>query len=106
MTEEHMEITSYSLTRMYYSNLGAVIWLYSEDQPFARLEFRFEDNIQQPFKIRTDGILNIKYPIGAYSDIVDILRNETPAYLTFHRTAKYAYVNTGLEPAGEGEYRV
>ena len=48
-------------------------------------------------------ILWVFYPIQAFADVVDILRNEKPVHLTYEKTVGYARIETGMEPVGEGE---
>lgn len=101
MQERH-RIATYSLTRMTYPRLGGVIWLRMEDRLLARLEFLASD-VPANLVVRPDGVINVSYPLSAYADVVDMLRNEDPVYLTFSRGTGYAYLDTGHEPVGEGE---
>lgn len=102
MAQESKTIDKYSLSRMTnFSNTRAVIWLSAGGQWVARLEFRAGD---VPQKITTSGgILQVYYPIEAYPDIVDMLRNESPVLLTYDLNMGYARLETGLEPVGELE---
>ena len=107
MAQESKEITSYRLSRMTnYANVRGVIWLYSGDEAFARLEFR-ATSVPKKLTVQDYGggkeVLWVYYPIEAFADVVDILRNEKPVYLTYEKTSGYARVETGDEPTGEGE---
>lgn len=107
MTQEIKEITKYTLSRMTnFSNVRAVIWLYSGNEAFARLVF-LARQVPKKLIVQDYGggrkILWVYYPIEAISDIVDILRNEKPVHLVYEKTMGYARVVTGAEPVGEGE---
>ncbi len=109
MAQENVEIKSYSVSRMTnYSDVRAVIWLTDQsDQWFARLAFH-ETNVPKKLTVQNYGgsmgeILWVYYPIEAFPDALDILRNEKPVSLTFEKTSGYARITTGLEPVGEGE---
>lgn len=102
MAQEFTTIDMYSLSRLTnFSNVRAVIWLFSGGKTVAPLEFRAGDI---PQKISSSGgILQVYCPIEAYPDIVDMLRNETPVILTYDLNMGYARLETGAEPVGEGE---
>ena len=108
MAQENTLIKSYSLSRMTnFSNVRGVIWLYNEmDAPFARLAF-YASNTPTNLIVQDYGdgefILWAHYPIEAYPDVIDILRNEEPVWLTYEKSMGYARVSSGQEPVGEGE---
>ena len=43
------------------------------------------------------------YPANRYSDIIDILRNESPVSIAFDTGLNESSIKCGPEPAGEGE---
>ena len=49
------------------------------------------------------GYPTLYYPIAAFPEIIDLLRNEEPTYVVYHETSLYGRIQTGQEPAGEGE---
>lgn len=106
MAQEFQTIDKYSLSRLTnFSNVRAVIWLFSGGKTVARLEFRATD---VPTKLTvhqypTGEVLWIYFPIEAYPDIVDLLRHEGPVILTYDKQVGYARLETGEEPVGEGE---
>ena len=108
MAQENTLIKSYTLSRLTnFSNVRGVIWLYNEmDAPFARLAFYASNTpanlIEQDYG-NGEFILWVHYPIEAYPDVVDLLRNEEPVRLVFEKSVGYARVSSGLEPVGEGE---
>src|SRR5688500_15706499 len=105
MPQQSKQIDKYSLHRSthYSGNVFAVIWLYSGEWPFARLQF-LGDNFKHPVTTTQSGsatIIQVIYPLVALADIVDILRNEKPVSLTYALESGYARVESGKEPAGE-----
>jgi len=106
MAQESKEITSYTLSRMTnFTNIRAVINLYNTNAHFARLEF-YPDAVPQKITVQDSGgvqIITAHYPIEAFPDIIDILRNEKPVKFVYEKIMGYARVETGKEPAGEGE---
>jgi hypothetical protein len=110
LPEETKVISSYGLRRMTnFSATRAIIWLYSGDDGFARLAF-LGPEVEVPKKLEVKDyegreVLWIYYPIEAYRDVVDMLRNEKPVRLTYQKSAGYAHLDTGKEPVGEEEAR-
>ena len=107
MPELRLEIKKYDLARMTnHSNVRAVIFLYSSNESvIARLEFQAE-NVPTNVTVQNPGTTNEQirayYPIEAYPDVADILRNEKPVWFTCSKELGYARVETGKEPVGEG----
>jgi|ETNmetMinimDraft_26_1059896.scaffolds.fasta_scaffold10479_4 hypothetical protein len=107
--QQNKEVQRYSLSRISKaSSVKAVIWLYDDENAFARLQF---DTIVGKERLKVwqypwGLVLNVPFHHDAYQDVVDILRNESPVHLTFHLDDGYARLSTGDEPAGEGEIAI
>ena len=52
----------------------------------------------------SDGRISLHYPANEFQNVLDILRNESPIYLTYVGGEWHtAYINAADEPVGEGE---
>jgi hypothetical protein len=101
--QKSVEIKRYSLARLTnFSGVRAVIFLFDEsDNTIGRLEFRASS---VPTQLNMSyGFPNLFYPIEAFADVVDILRNESPTYLVYEETIGYGRIITDAEAVGEGE---
>ena len=47
--------------------------------------------------------VNLSFPISAYAEVVDLLRNEGPVFLYFDNSTGKGMLTTLAEPVGEGE---
>jgi hypothetical protein len=47
--------------------------------------------------------LRVNYPLSSFHDIIDILRNEKPLFLTIFSDLNKCELSTTHEPVGEGE---
>ncbi|MCK5627338.1 hypothetical protein KAI23_05170 [Candidatus Bathyarchaeota archaeon] len=47
--------------------------------------------------------LRVNYPLSSFNDIIDILRNEKPLFLTVFSDLNKGELSTTHEPVGEGE---
>ena len=47
--------------------------------------------------------VNLSFPISAYAEVVDLLRNEGPVFLYFDKKTGKGMLTTLAEPVGEGE---
>ena len=50
-----------------------------------------------------NGFIYCHLPAQHFSAVLDLLRNESPIYLTYDKNKHLAYISTRLEPVGEGE---
>ena len=50
-----------------------------------------------------NGIIHCHLPAQHFSAVLDLLRNESPIYLTYDEDKHLAYISTSLERVGEGE---
>ncbi len=86
-----------------------IIFLYNEDKKkIASLCFddpSVEPKVDSIIRNRKDEIEEIKMhlPVSMYYDVLDMLRNEKPIYISFLDSPPKAYLHTSWEPVGEGE---
>ncbi len=74
------------------------------DRLIAVTYFHLDDEVESPAVSKSEnGLIVMHFPISAFSRIIDLLRNEKPAYLR-HREGKpfVAALDTSTEPIGEG----
>lgn len=83
------------------------IGLYGKNEEKAFVYFLTdEDNIPDAFvvNINDNARLTMFLPKSAWSDWIDLLRNEKPLWCSLYPDRpSYSYITTKLEPVGEGE---
>jgi len=84
------------------SDNNAIVFLYDNGASLiAKVEF-IPDTEPVPPAVETDGKYVLYYPRAALPEVIDLLRNESPVYVTWVDSAN-ATLSTGYEPVGEGE---
>lgn len=87
-----------------YSATGGIlayIHCYNGNKNVMSCEF-YSDGSTLPQNRYKGCRIGLVYPWSRFNAILDILRNEKPVYFGFILTTKLGYVNTQLEPTGEG----
>ena len=98
------EITAYRT--LFYGkqegrDIGAMIHLYSEGKIVGSCAFYTTRQVPVTYKSGTRFFLT--FPIDRYSDVIDLLRNEEPVFVSFNATRGQGYLTTEEEEVGEGE---
>lgn len=104
MTEEMFQIESYTLGVLPRDKFLYYIKIEGEDH-ICQFYFRPDDHtLPIPKKIRAKEYMAY-YHYSQYAALVDLLRNESPLYFTFHLngTKNYSRLLTDKEPIGENE---
>lgn len=107
MALKRSEVSGYKI--MYYGQqegrvMGAVIHCYLEKKVVATLEFYHEQRGKDIPASRIRGTRPyLSFPMARYGDLVDILRNEAPLFVTFNDKSLMGYIATETEDIGEGE---
>ncbi len=93
------------------NQFAATIWLYRADRSLlAFVRFYRAGTTMAPNRFRSDlNAAEVSFSYDALAPIVDLLRNETPAYFTwFDYSAQvpgriFGIIGTSAEPVGEAE---
>jgi hypothetical protein len=93
------------------NQFAATVWLYRADGSVLALARFYRASIPMaPNRFRSDlNAAEVSFPYDAFAPIVDLLRNETPAYFTwFDYSAQvpgriFGVIGTSAEPVGEAE---
>ncbi|MCY7353194.1 MAG: hypothetical protein LH606_21470 [Cytophagaceae bacterium] len=97
------KITSYVI--FYSANtFSPRIWLKSEDKFVGQLTFMRHDDALPEDKL-VNGQINLFYRLADFQNVMDMLRNEQPIYLSFNGSGggNENAILTGSEMVGEGE---
>ncbi len=82
-------------------DVGAIIHLYNEGKIVGSCAFYMTRQIPVTYKSGTRFFLT--FPIDRYSDVIDLLRNESPMFVSFNERRGQGYLTTEAEEIGEGE---
>jgi hypothetical protein len=82
-------------------NLLSYIHCYTGDKNVMSCEF-YSDGSTLPQNRYKGCRVGLVYPWSRFNAVLDLLRNEKPVYFGFVLSTKLGYVNTQLEPTGEG----
>lgn len=98
-------IDSYQVAIFAQTGTPAKINLYSGNTVFAVVFLRPDgEALQRAYTDTEGGYQRIYYHRHALPELVDLLRNEEPAYVHFWEGAgDNTHIATGQEPVGEGE---
>lgn len=101
-------VTSY---RIHYTGQGqgnspyrAVIHLFGEGKAGVGKIFFVESKKIGPDHVDAQGLIIMRMPIVQYPNIVDLLRNEGPLKIRYDSGHGKAFLFSGKEPIGEGEF--
>ena len=91
----------------YYSGpdnfLSAVILLSSNNIGVGRINFIKDGNAIRANREIANGILVINFHESKFSEILDLLRNETPLFIDLNTQHGIGSIQTDNEPIGEDE---
>ncbi len=100
------EITSYICRQLneYKSGAVALIFLYDSSKVQRGILEFYPDgtDIAEASEDILNGRIFLRLPISRFTSFVDILRNETPIYLSYFSPGN-AFIQTLHEPIGEEE---
>jgi hypothetical protein len=94
---ESYKVVLYSTT----GNLLAFIHCYKGNKNIMSCEF-YRDESNLPSNRYKGCRVGLVYPWSRFNAVLDVLRNEKPVYFGYIMSTKLGYINTSLEPAGEG----
>ena len=79
----------------------AIVQLLAEGGIIGSCRF-FADEVALPASVKRSTV-NLSFPVSAYAEVVDLLRNEAPVFLFFQDETGQGMLTTLAEPVGEGE---
>lgn len=91
------KVVLYSTT----GNLLAFIHCYKGSKNVMSCEFYKDENNLPPNRYKGCRV-GLVYPWSRFNAVLDVLRNEKPVYFGYIIKTKLGYINTSLEPTGEG----
>lgn len=83
-------------------NWDARIDLYLDGTPQARLLF-MRAGQALPANTSLGGVIALHYPMARLAEVMDLLRNEQPLFVTLNAANGIGSIGTGDEPVGEQE---
>ncbi len=81
----------------------AEIDCFSPDKSRAGSIFFYSDEIPIPENTSNINGIQLYYNLNRFNDVMTMLKEEKPLYLSLHDVKKYGYVGTYNEPVGEKE---
>ncbi len=84
-------------------NIG-VLYLMENTETVCMVIFTNDKELPPP-REDMSGIIYLAYKFEWLDNIIDILRNEKPIYLTWDASLKMARITTDEEPVGEEEHQ-
>jgi hypothetical protein len=99
------KVTSYNYSFDPRASGAKLIQLWSERVEIAKVHFVDDSATVPPPRLSSDlNSATVYFKRGAFSGLIDMLRNESPVSVTINDQAPgFVFIHTGIEPAGEGE---